>query len=474
MDIFIFHRDLRIIDNTSLIAQIEEHESTTPIFIFPPEQIDEDKNKYFCNNSVQFMIESLKELSRDIKKKGGKLYFFKGDTLEVLNSLNKKFDINSIAYNLDYTPYARKRDEDIRKFAKKNEINLIEKEDYPLYDIINGQTAKQDKTPYLVFTPFKNHCFNDLEVKEINKFNKFSFAKHKELEKNKYYIDESELDDFYEENPNINVNGGRKNGLTILKNISKFKDYSKNRDELTYKTTFLGPYLKFGCVSIRETYYKMLEKLGKNSGLLTELCWRDFYLNITWYFPRVLHGQIIGQNKSFKEEYDNIKWSQDKKLFTAWCEGKTGFPIVDAAMRQMNEIGYMHNRARMIVASFLGKDLHLDWRLGEKYFAQKLIDYDPSSNSGGWMWANSNGTDAQPWFRIFNPWTQAEKFDPKCEYIKKWVPELNDVTNKDILNWFKPEVHEKYLKQEIKYFKPIVDHDVQRKKTLDIFKKGLK
>ena len=474
MNIFIFHRDLRIIDNTALIYQIKEAGDTIPIFIFPPEQIDPNKNKYFSNNSVQFMIESLHELSEDIKKKKGKLYFFKGDTLDVLKAINKKVEINSIAYNIDYTPYARKRDKDIREFCEENEISFYEKEDYMMYDMLNGQTKKADGTPYLVFTPFKNHCLNNLVVREVDSFKNFKFTKEKSLEKIKFHIQEDEIDEFYEDNEDINVHGGRSNGLLILKNIGKFKDYSKKRDTLTYKTTFLGAHLHFTTVSIRETFHKMKEKLGKTSGLVTELHWREFYANITYEFPRVLQGQLKGQNKSYKEEYDNIKWSYEKKLFEKWCNGQTGFPIVDAAMNQMNKTGYMHNRCRMIVASFLTKDLHIDWKLGEQYFASKLVDYDPINNNGGWQWSTGSGTDAQPYFRIFNPWSQGEKFDPDCEYIKNWVPELEEVPNKEIHKWFDKKIHEKWLKEGIEYYIPVVNHDEERLDTIKRYKTGLK
>ncbi len=473
MHIYLFHRDLRLEDNTTLIHQIQKENKVTPIFIFPPEQINSENNKYFSNNSVQFMIESLQELADEIKNKKGKMYFFKGNNLEVLKKIHKKIGIDSIGFNIDYTPYAIKRDNEIINWCKENKIIYYNQEDYLLHNILDNQTKKKDNTPYLVFTPFKRHCMENLKVQEINKFNKFKFQKSIELENIKYYISKQDINNFYENNININIHGGRDNGLNILKNITKFKDYSKKRDYLTYKTTFLGPHLKFGTISIRETYYKMLDKLGKSSGLISELYWRDFYVNITYEFPRVLKGQINGDNKSYKEDYDNIKWSYDKKIFEKWCNGQTGFILIDAAMNQMNQTGYMHNRCRMCVASFLTKDLHIDWRLGEKYFATKLIDYDPMSNSGGWQWSTGNGTDAQPWFRIFNPWTQLEKFDPTCEYIKKWIPELKDVPNKDIFNWAEPKIHEKWLNSGIKYYKPIINHDIERQKTIELYKKAL-
>jgi deoxyribodipyrimidine photo-lyase len=474
MNIFLFHRDLRLPDNTTLIKQIKEEKSVTPIFIFPPEQINPKINKYFSNNSVQFMIESLHELSQSIKEKNGKMYFFKGDTLKVLKSIHKKIVINSIGYNLDYTPYAKQRDKSIREWSKDNNIKCYEEEDYALFNIIDGTTQKDNGEPYLVYTPFKNNCMKNLEVREVDKFRSFDFTKYQELDKNSYNINEKDIDDFYKDNENINVHGGRINGLKILLNMGKFKDYEKKRDFLTYKTTFLGAHNHFTTVSIREVYYAMLNKLGKNSGLIRELIWRDFYLNITHYFPRVLHGQISNKNKSYRELYDNIKWSYNKNKFEKWCSGETGFPIIDAAMKQLNTTGFMHNRARMIVANFLIKDLHIDWRWGEQYFATKLVDYDPASNSGGWQWSGGNGTDAQPYFRIFNPWSQAEKFDPDCIYIKKWLPELETIPNEDIKKWYKDNIHKKWLNEGINYFKPIIEHDKERMETLKIYKKALK
>lgn len=472
VNIFLFHRDLRIIDNTALIEQVKEMGDTTPIFIFPPEQINPKKNEYFSNNSVQFMIESLHELSKDIKDKKGQLYFFEGDNLDVLKSIHKKTPLTSIAFNLDYTPYAKKRDEEIIKWANTNNIKVITKEDYPLYDILEGQTTKKDGKPYLVYTPFKNFCIKNLKVKEVDGFRSFKFKKVSKLETTKYNINEKDIDNFYEENENINVNGGRNNAIKILNGLDKWDEYNKLRDILTYKTTFLGAHLHFSTISVREFYFKIKDKLGMKSGLINQLHWRDFYMNITHYFPRVLKGQVSGKNKSFREEYDNIKWSYNKKHFDAWCKGKTGFPLIDACMRQLNETGFMHNRGRMCVSSFLGKDLHIDWLWGEKYFASMLVDYDAMNNSGGWQWSYSNGVDASPYFRIFNPWTQSEKFDKDCEYIKKWVPELKGVPNKDIHNWFKPEVHLKWLK-EVDYFEPIVVHDEAKKKTLKIYKDAL-
>jgi deoxyribodipyrimidine photo-lyase len=468
MNIFIFHRDLRIHDNTSLIKQMKEMKEVTPIFIFTPEQIN--KNIYKSNNSVQFMIESLYDLSSDINKHDGELYYFYADTMNVIKHLHKEYKINSIGYNMDYTPYALARDKMISKWCATNNINNYAEEDYALYDIMKGQTLNRtSNNAYLVFTPFKNFCLKNLNVKNPDTFNKFNFKTNNKLKHDKYYLNNSDINKFYVDNPNINIHGGRKNGLTILKNINKWDEYNKERDYLTYKTTFLSAHNHFSTVSIREVYHKILSELGKNNNLINELHWRDFYINITYYYPHVLKGQVSGKNQALKMKYNKIKWTNNKTLFDKWCDGKTGFPIIDAAMNQLNTTGYMHNRCRMIVACFLTKDLLIDWRLGEKYFATKLVDYDPMSNSGGWQWASSTGADSQPYFRIFNPWSQQLKFDKECVYIKKWLPQLKNVDNKIIHKWNELWDDELYNK-DIHYIKPIVEHDVQRKLALKLYK----
>jgi deoxyribodipyrimidine photo-lyase len=473
LNLFIFHRDLRIIDNTTLIEQINNEENIIPIFIFTPEQINQKKNKYFNHASVQFMIESLHDLSNEIKNKKGKIYFFYGDNLKVLKKIHKELKINSIGYNIDYTPYAKKRDTQIKDWTIKNNIKLYEKEDYVLYDILNNQTLKKDGTPYQVFTPFKNYCLNNLKVREPHRINNYKFVKNSKLKDIKYNINEKEIDEFYEPNENINVHGGRTNGLKIINNLEKFKDYQQKRDNLNYNTTFLGAHNHYTTISIRETFYKILNTLGKNSGLINELHWRDFYLNISHFFPHILDGQIGKKNKSFKEKYDNINWSNNNSKWEKFIKGETGFPIIDAGIKQLLSKNFVHNRVRMIHGNFVTKDLHIDWREGEMFYAKHLVDYDAMVNNNSWQWCSGSGTDAQPYFRIFNPWTQLKTHDPDLEYVKLYIPELKDVPNKDILNWWKPEIHEKWLKEGIKYFKPILDHSIESKITLDNYKKVL-
>jgi deoxyribodipyrimidine photo-lyase len=461
MNLFIFHRDLRLTDNTSLIELAKVGKEITPIFIFTPTQVRH--NDYKSNNAIQFMVESLQELSKEIQSFGGTLYFFEGETLDVIKAICKEHKVDRVAYNVDYTPYARKRDQEIYDYCHTQDIKVISKEDFPLYPITTGSTLKKNGTPYVMFSPFKKYCMKNLKVAPVDKFNKWIFKKYP-LGKIKYATEK--LKSYYTENKNINVPSGRSYGLQILSRLNDFKDYSKNRDTFTYKTTFLSAHLHFNTVSIREVYHKVVEVLGKNSGIINELTWRDFYINVTYFFPRVLEGQIKSRNKSFKEEYDKIKWKTDKKSFQQWCDGQTGVPIVDACMRQLNTTGYMHNRGRMIVASFLTKDLHIDWREGEKYFATKLVDYDPMSNSGGWQWTMGGGTDPQPYYRIFNPYTQGKEHDPECIYIKKWVPELKDVEPKIIHKWGSEAIRKKI---KVDYPEPIVDHDSERIEALSLY-----
>jgi len=433
INIYIFRRDLRITDNTTL-NKLNNKINLLPIFIFNKYQIDKKYNKYYSENAVQFMFECFNDLPF--------LNFYNSDNdINVLEDLNKRFKIDTIAFNKDYTPFARKRDEEIFKWCKKNNIKVLSNEDYTLHTI--GSICKDDKKPYLKFTPFYK---KGLLIKPNAISSKsFKFIKDKNALKDNSFLKPKE-------NKNINVRGGRNNALTILKKVKNnyFKDYDNERDyPYLDKTTKLSAYIKFGCISIREVYYC----LPLQHSIIRELFWHDFYANITFYFNLEL----------FNKKYKNIKWDNNKILFEKWKTGNTGFPLVDAAMRQLNKIGWMHNRCRMVVASFLVKNLFIDWRLGEEYFASMLVDYDPSSNNGGWQWCASTGTDSQPYFRIFSPTSQLKTFDKDCLYVKKWVEELKDVDNKVIINW------ENKQKKEIKYPKPIIDYKITSKRFIDVF-----
>lgn len=438
--IFIFRRDLRLVDNTTL-NKLRDYK-ILPIFIFNKKQIDKDKNSYYSSNSVQFLFESLEELPN-------LNFYYTDNDITILNTLIGKFkDIKVVGFNKDYTPYAIRRDEEIKKWGQANHIEVISDEDYTLHKI--GDIKKDDGKPYLKYTPFYRKAIIK-KPPAIDSNSKFSFIKDPSSKSLSSYASTLKPKD----NPNIKVNGGRKNGLAIIKNIKDFKNYDDER-EYPYldKTTKLSAYIKFGCISIREIYYSLPLK----HGIIRELLWHDFYANITFQFPHIF-------KTAYNKKYSNIKWDTNETFFHRWKEGKTGYPLVDAAMRQMNECGWMHNRCRMIVASFLTKNLFIDWRKGENYFATRLVDYDPSSNNGGWQWCASTGTDSQPYFRIFSPMAQLQKFDKDCEYVKKWIPELRNVNNKIILNWDKKEV------EGINYPKPMVDFSKTSKRFIEEFKK---
>ena len=454
MNIFIHHRDLRINDNTT----INNMNDISPIFIFTPQQIDNTKNKYFSNALVQFMCETLIELNEEYKNHASKMHFYYGDTLEVIKEIHENYNINSIGFNVDYSPFALKRDEEIKKWGIKNNVEIIFYEDMLLVPLLTGKTLKQtSKDPYVKFTPFKTFLKSNYKVENVK--TKKIKCKNSNI-KTKHSIDIKYFKNFYELQDNLNVKSGRKEGLKKLNKIQYQQNYNTLRNFLSYETSNLSAFINLGLISIREVYFKIIEKLGNKNNLIDELYWRDFYYNILYYFPH-----IVGN--SFNKKYDKIEWNHDTKNFKKWCRGETGFPVVDACMRQLNETGFMHNRGRMIVASFLTKDLLIDWRLGEQYFSNKLIDYNISANNNGWQWVAGTGTDAQPYFRIFNPWTQSKTYDKDCIYIKKWIPELKDVINNDIHTWFKS--YEKY--EKIMYPAPIINHDEARLETLKAYKK---
>lgn len=452
MNIFIHHRDLRIIDNTTLNLM----EDVIPIFIFTPDQIT--KNNYKSEKFVKFMCENLIDLNEQYKKSKSLLNFFYGDTLTIIKKIHKKYSINSLGFNADYSPFAKKRDDEIKKWCEKNNVKLFSEEDILLVPIKTGKTmAKSSKQAYKVFTPFKNYLKKTYKIESISK-------KKPKLIKKEINITEriniSYFKKFYKETESENIfKTGRLNALKVLKNIKNQKKYNEMRNCLTYQTSRLSPYINLGLVSIREVYHYGMKVLGKTNNFIDELYWRDFYYNVLYFYPHVVNG-------AFNKKYNKIKWSNNKTFIKKWKEGKTGFPVVDACMRELNTTGYMHNRGRMIVSSFLVKDLLVDWRIGEKYFATKLVDYNISANNGGWQWSAGTGTDAQPYFRIFEPWTQSKKFDPNCIYIKKWVSELKDAKCDDIHKWY--EKYDSY--EKIKYPKPIVEHSEQREKALKLYK----
>ena len=452
--LFIFRRDLRIVDNNSLNFLSEICNNIYTIFIFTPEQVG-SANKYKSDNAVQFMIESLEDLAQHIRRQGGQLITLYGHNDKVVADCIKAFDINVVAFNLDITPYARIRDDKIVKLCQKMEVFVTYNNDYYLHDPGSIKTGSDDI--YQKFTPYYETA-SKIKVQQPVGLKKLPLKYKDSHIPNKITLSQA-LNRFTKPNPNILVHGGRLEALKLLAKASRsIKNYNTTHNDLSKQTTELSAPIKFGCVSIREVY----KTLHSKTGIIRQLYWRDFYANILYEFPNVL-------GHSLKKKYDKIHWHHNERWFKAWTDGQTGFPIVDAGMRQMNQTGYMHNRARLIVASFLIKTLLIDWRKGEQYFAQTLTDYDVANNNGNWQWVSSSGADSQPFFRIFNPWRQAEEYDSKCEYIKRWVPELKDVPNKDIFKWETEHVNYK----NIKYPKPICNYEEQRDKALKMYKSAL-
>ena len=458
--IFIFTRDLRLEDNIPLIDALKNNKYLLPIFVFNPNQIT-DENSYKSNNCVQFMIECLDDLNHSLKKKGSKLFYFYGDTSDIVKKIvNKsdKFEIKSVYISQDYTFFAKKREKDLAKVCKELEIDLNIMENHMLTGV--DKVKKDDGTFYKKFTPYYRTALKlDVNEPKKNSYNNYV--------KKSYSLDfeyDKDIHKFYKKNNNILVKGGRDNALDILKDIKNYTNYNKDREIPSIRgTTYLSAYLKFNVVSVREVY-KYFDKLSGSNKLRTQLYWRDFYMHIMY------HYNPIKSNRKY-----DIKWENNPTWIKKWKSGETGIPIIDAAMTQMNTIGWMHNRCRMIVSNFLIKIMRCDWTIGEKYFAQMLVDYDFCNNSGGWNWSASSfsghdfSVDSQPYFRVFNPWRQAETYDSDCIYIKKWLPQLKDVPNKDILKWNDSEIREKY--KNIDYPKPMIE-DIQAefKKTLKLIK----
>jgi len=449
--LFIYRRDFRVVDNIGLNTANSLCKHIYPVFIFTPEQVT-DENKYKSNNAVQFMIESLQDL---MTQTNDNLQCFYGDNNKIISYLIQKLNINIVISNADYTPYAIKRDNEIVKLCNNMGITTIYEHDYylqPPGTILNGQGETYQK-----FTPFYNACLKH-NVNTPTPKSKIRFASCNSKLEHTITL-ENAMKRFTTTNEDILVNGGRKQALKQLKQSTiNIQNYVKTRDELSKPSSLLSAYIKFGCVSIREIY----KLFHSNESFVRQLYWRDFYANILYSFPHVL-------GHALKPNYDNIKWHKNSKWFKKWCDGETGFPLVDAGMRQMNKTGYMENRARLIVMSFLVKTLLIDWREGETYFATKLTDYDPASNNGNIQWISGSGADSQQYMRIFSPFRQQEDHDANCEYIKRWVPELEMLDPKIINNWDTEYVNHK----DIHYPKPICDFSEQRKKAIDMYMKGL-
>lgn len=396
------------------------------------------------------MIESLEDLTEALLKKKAKLFLFQGSPEKIAQECISLLNIDAVVVNKDYTPYSIQRDLKLESLCKKSEVSFLSFEDALLHP--PEETVKSDGKPYTIFTPFyRNASKLDIAHPVSNRHDNYfvgsvPFAAKKSI--------------YHEILPKrlLVPSGGRTQALTILKKIGRLSSYESLRDFPSENaTSHLSAHLKFTTCSVREVFWAIFNALGSSSALIRSLYWRDFFTSIAFHFPHVFSG-------AFHKKFDRLSWENSPAAFKAWCSGKTGFPLVDAGMRELNETGFMHNRVRMLTASFLVKDLHIDWRWGEKYFAKKLVDYDPAVNNGNWQWAASTGCDAQPYFRVFNPWSQSSKFDPDCIYIKRWIPELTATSPNLIHKWYLAE-------KTSSYPLPIVDHAIQSKKAIAAYKK---
>lgn len=454
--IVLFHRDLRLTDN-HVLHELQSFDKVYACFIFTPEQISH-RNDYRSLNAIRFMLESLEELKETIYSKfNGELQFFYGKQIDVLNYLFAELKPNSLFFHADYTPFAIQRDNSTKELC-----NQLAIECHAIHDLylqppssILGKNGKM----YKKFTPFYESIITkpvDIPLRAI----RIPFVKYPStIRKYKTTLDEQMKSTGTSTIQNA-VRGGRIEGLKLLQQaISEQKDYESTRDYMAKSTSKLSAHLKFGTLSIREVYHSFAKKYGKKCEFIRQLYWRDFFAHLLFAYPDGMDGSMSSLKKP--------QWNQSIRWWNAWITGNTGFPLVDAGIRELLNTGYMHNRARMVVATFFVKTLGLDWRKGEQFFAQHLTDYDVASNNGNWGNISSMGVYAQPYFRDMNPWIQSSKFDPDTEYIKKWVPELSSVESKIIHKWYKYADTNDYSNI---YIKPIVVYEEQKKKVLELYR----
>ena len=422
-NIFWFRRDLRLDDNVGLNSALSSGNPVLGIFIFDEDIIE---NLPKDDARISFIYQKLEEINKRLNTVNSSLLVIKGNPINVFKNLIKEYEIENLYSNLDYEPYAIDRDKKISDLLKKNKIHHFQYKD----QVIFGPTEilKENSLPYTVFTAYKN--------KWLSKFKQASIS-------TEIFLDFSNFLKIKNQFPLLSEIGFLKSKIKVVDfNLESIRNYSNQRDyPFLNAGTSLSVHLRFGTVSIRH----VINSIPNNeTTFLSELIWREFFMQILFHFPYVI-------NSNFKKKYDEIQWKNDKKDFQNWCDGKTGYPIVDAGMQELKITGYMHNRARMIVAGFLCKHLLIDWRWGERYFSLKLLDYELSSNNGNWQWAAGTGCDSAPYFRIFNPITQQNRFDKDFIYIKRWIKDF-DKEN---------------------YIESIVEHDFARKRALQAYKLAL-
>lgn len=423
VSIFWFRRDLRLEDNKGLHEALQSGNKVVPLFIF-----DKDILESLPKNDarVTFIYQTLQKLDKELREYRSSLIIKKGKPLEVWRKLIEEYTIQRVYTNKDYEPYAIKRDKEIADFLTSKGIRFNAFKDQVIFE--ENEVLKNDGTPYTVFTPYKNKWLQN-------------FSEKKDTQD--FTIDLANFYQFSSEFLSLASIGFEESKIKVKPyNLSNLDSYDEVRDfPAEDKTSYLSPYLRFGLLSTR----KMVRfALKTNQTFLSELIWREFFMQILYHFPKVV-------TQNFKQKYDAVPWRNNKEEFKKWCAGKTGYPMVDAGMRELNETGYMHNRVRMITAGFLCKHLLIDWRWGEAYFAEKLLDYDLSANNGNWQWAAGTGCDAAPYFRVFNPESQLKKFDKDLQYVRKWVKDFDELT----------------------YPQPMVEHKFARERAISTYKNAL-
>lgn len=431
VNIIWFRRDLRLNDNAALYHALTGDLPVLPLFIFDQSILDQLQDKQ--DKRVAFIHAAITDMQTALVAIGSTMHIAFGQPLAIFSQLLEQYQIHTVFTNHDYEPYAIQRDSAVAALLNQSDIAFKTYKDQVIFE--KDEVTKDDGKPYTVFTPYSRKWKAKLSADYL-----------------KAYPTETYFSRFYQQAA-LPIPSLQSMGFEAIKTVFPSKQlstdivqhYSTRRDfpGLSNGTSKMGVHLRFGIVSVRA-----LAAVAKdlNETYLNELIWRDFYHMILWHFPKV------GKGQAFKAEYDKIQWRNNETEFEQWCNGQTGYPIVDAGMRELNATGFMHNRVRMIVASFLTKHLLIDWRWGEAYFASKLLDFDLAANNGGWQWAASSGCDAAPYFRVFNPYLQTEKFDKDLTYIRKWVPEF----------------------QEFTYPKPIVVHEEARKRVLETYAAALK
>jgi deoxyribodipyrimidine photo-lyase len=455
-----FRRDLRDYDHAALHHALAQSRQVHCVFVFDTDILDQLPRKQ--DRRVEFIWHSICELKAALEKRGGGLVVLHGKAADEIPRLARELKVGAVFTNRDYEPGAVARDEIVTRTLRADGIDFLSYKDQVIFE--QNEVLTQASKPFTIFTPYKNAWlkrFSDADAKNFDiDCDEINFATP--MQNN---VPALEQMGFKKTNISNYLQCGMAGAQILFDDFrQRMGQYKSTRDFPAVRgVSYLSVHLRFGTVSVRELVRaaRAQPSIGAD-GWLAELIWRDFYFNILHHFPHVTR-------RAFRPEYDALQWDNDEAIFAAWCEGRTGYPIIDAAMRQINQTGYMHNRLRMIVASFLTKDLHIDWRWGEKYFADNLNDFDLAANNGGWQWAASTGCDAQPYFRIFNPITQSERFDAEGKFIRKYVPELSACDNQYIhAPWLMPPLEQQAIGLSIgkHYPAPVIDHAAARAKTL--------